>query len=195
MTAGSPTIDAARPTGMTARNRRILLLLAAIAIAPVALSYAVYYAFPRQAQVHHGTLLPTVTAPEVAGVRADGSPFHLADVRGRWVMVLAAPAGCAADCERLLYASRQARTMQGREQDRVVRVLAGPLAQPSGQALLADHPGLVEVRGTLPPTMQGGPSLLLVDPLGNQVLRYGADADIRGVAKDLSRLLKASRIG
>jgi hypothetical protein len=39
------------------------------------------------------------------------------------------------------------------------------------------------------------PTILLVDPLGNLVLRYGADPDIKGLAKDLTRLLKASRIG
>jgi hypothetical protein len=39
------------------------------------------------------------------------------------------------------------------------------------------------------------PTILLVDPLGNLVLRYGADPDIKGLAKDMTRLLKASRIG
>ena len=36
---------------------------------------------------------------------------------------------------------------------------------------------------------------LLIDPLGNQVLRYRDPVDIKGLARDLARLLKASRIG
>jgi hypothetical protein len=35
----------------------------------------------------------------------------------------------------------------------------------------------------------------LVDPLGNLVLRYPEDPDVKGMAKDIGRLLKASRIG
>jgi len=34
-----------------------------------------------------------------------------------------------------------------------------------------------------------------VDPLGNLVLRYPDDPDIKKMAGDLTRLLKASRIG
>ena len=41
----------------------------------------------------------------------------------------------------------------------------------------------------------GGRSLYLIDPLGNLVLRYPDDPDIKGIARDLTRLLKASRIG
>ncbi len=60
------------------------------------------------------------------------------------------------------------------------------------------HPGLVVVRvpeavaGRFP---GGADALYLIDPLGNLVLRYPGDPDIKGVAKDLTRLLKASRIG
>ena len=36
---------------------------------------------------------------------------------------------------------------------------------------------------------------LLVDPLGNLILRYPADPDIKRMANDLDRLLRASRIG
>ena len=39
------------------------------------------------------------------------------------------------------------------------------------------------------------PTIYLVDPLGNVVLAYPADPDSKRLAKDLERLLKASRIG
>ena len=42
---------------------------------------------------------------------------------------------------------------------------------------------------------RGAEATYLVDPLGNQVLAWPASPDIRGVARDLTRLLKASRIG
>jgi len=38
-------------------------------------------------------------------------------------------------------------------------------------------------------------TIVLLDPRGNLVLRYDADPDIRGLANDLQRVLKASQIG
>jgi hypothetical protein len=178
------------------RARRTIVLLAAIAIAPVAASYAVYYFFPRDVQANHGTLLPTAPAPALEGVRADGRPFRLADARGQWLLVVNAGERCAEACERLLYATRQARTMQGREQDRVARALivtgADPLpAEPAATGLVVARVDAAAA-GRLP---GGPPSIIVIDPLGNLVLRYPADPDIKGIAKDLTRLLKASRIG
>jgi hypothetical protein len=174
------------------------LLIAAVVVAPVVASYAVYYLFPREAAVNYGTLLPTAPAPAIEGARADGSPFRLTDLRGRWVLLASGRGDCDASCERRLYATRQARTMQGKEQDRVVRawLVVGETA-PS-PALLAQHPGLVVVRvreAALAQLPGGAAPLYLVDPLGNLVLRYPEDPDIKGMAKDLTRLLKASGIG
>jgi len=179
-------------------GRRTLLLIAAVTLAPVIASYAAYYLFPRAPAVNYGTLLPTAPIEGIEGTRPDGSPFRLEDLRGRWVLLALGRADCGAPCERKLYATRQARTMQGREQERVVRVwlVEGDAAPP--EALLAQHPGLVVVRvpEAVPARFPGGAdALYLIDPLGNLVLRYPDDPDIKGVAKDLTRLLKASRIG
>ncbi len=179
------------------RSRRTLLLLAAVCVAPVLASYVAYYFIPRDAKVNYGTLLPTAPAPELAGTRDDGAPFRLVDLAGRWVLLVAVDGPCSAACERMLYATRQATTMQGREQERVARVLLTPDAPAPAAALLAQHPGLVVAhaaagtRAALP----GAAAIYVVDPLGNLVLRYGDDPDIKGIAKDLTRLLKASRIG
>jgi hypothetical protein len=121
-------------------------------------------------------------------------------LHGRWVLLVVSGGPCEKSCERALYATRQARTMQNREQDRVVRVLL----QPSGAALpspslLTGHPGLAVVAAdpaqwrALPGG--GAGNIYLVDPLGNIVLRYSADLDIKRLAKDLERVLRASRIG
>jgi hypothetical protein len=192
------------PMGSIAPNprarggKRTLLLIAAVTLAPVIASYAAYYLFPRSPAVNYGTLLPTAPIEGIEGTRPDGAPFRLEDLRGRWVLVANGRGECDAPCERRLYATRQARSMQGREQERVVRVwlVAGDAALPA--ALLAQHPGLVVVRvpDTVPARFPGGAdAIYLIDPLGNLVLRYPDDPDIKGVARDLTRLLKASRIG
>jgi hypothetical protein len=176
---------------------RTLALIAAACVAPVAASYAVYYLFPRAAQVNYGVLLPTVPAPPLAGSRADGAPFDLDALRGKWVLVSLAGARCETACERILYATRQARTMQGREQERIVRVLVLTGDEAPAADALAAHPGVIAVRARAAASAYPGApgTTYLVDPLGNLVLRYPDDPDIKALAKDLGRLLKASRIG
>jgi hypothetical protein len=180
------------------RAKRTLLLIAVVCVAPIALSYAMYYLFPRTASVNYGVLLPTGPAPAIDGVRLSGAPFRLSDLAGRWVVVVNSGGGCDAVCQQALYATRQARTMQGREQERVVRLwLVTDDVTPTA-ALLDEHPGIVTARVAAErvAALPGGPrAIVIVDPLGNLVLRYPDDPDIKGLARDLTRLLKASSIG
>ncbi len=188
------------PPATVKRNRRTFWLIALVTVAPVVASYAAYYLFPRDRQVNSGELLETRPAPEVAGVTVDGKSFDLASLRGKWVLAAVAPAPCDALCERALYATRQARTIQGREMERVVRVwfVVGDTAPAPAQAILEQHPGLIVAHvapGAFAAWPAGAERLYLIDPLGNLVLAYSRDPDIKGMAKDLTRLLKASRIG
>ena len=198
MTEQPPPVGPSAPNPRARGGKRTLLLIAAVTLAPVIASYAAYYLFPRAPAVNYGTLLPTAPIEGIEGTRPDGSPFRLEDLRGRWVLLALGRGDCGAPCERKLYATRQARTMQGREQERVVRAwLVVDDGEPTA-ALLAQHPGLVVVRvaEAVPARFPGGAdALYLLDPLGNLVLRYPDDPDIKGLAKDLTRLLKASRIG
>ena len=181
------------------RARRTLWLIAAAVIAPVVLSYAIYYLSPRDTFTNYGELLPTRPITTIAGTRLDGRPFRLDELKGRWAIVVPAGPGCAAACiEQRLHATRQARTMQGRDRERVERVLlvAGDAAL--RMALLDEHPELIVARargGDLAALARGSEAIYLVDPLGNQVLAWPHDPDIKALARDLARLLKASRIG
>jgi len=183
-------------------GRRTLLLIVAIGLAPIVASYAAYYWFTPSTRVNYGELLETAPAPIVVGTNSDGKAFSLTDVRGKWVLLIARRGGCSDDCARALYATRQARTIQGREQDRVVRLLLQPLPAPaSPQELAAADPGLLVVSieshalEQLPLGESAAAGILLLDPRGNLVLRYGPDPDIRRLANDLQRVLKASQIG
>ncbi|MEO7760911.1 MAG: hypothetical protein ABIS68_03250, partial [Casimicrobiaceae bacterium] len=99
-----------------------------------------------------------------------------------------------------LYATRQTRTMQGKERERVARLwLVTGEAQPLA-AVQAAHPDLLIAKSdpallaTLAATgTEDG--IYLVDPLGNLILRYPADPDIKRLNRDLARLLFASHIG
>lgn len=178
------------------KGRRTLLLIALVAVAPFVASYAAYYWFPRDRQVNYGELLPTRPAPDIGAKAADGTPFALA--QGKWLLVVAADGACDATCVAALYATRQARTMQNREMARVERAWLVTDGTSPSPALLAEHPDVTVLRA--PPAGlaafgAGADRLYLVDPLGNLVLAYPREPDVKGLAKDLERLLKASRIG
>jgi peroxiredoxin len=177
--------------------RRKLLLIVLIGIAPVLASYAAYYLWPRDSQLNYGTLYG-VPAPPLAGERFDATPFALDDVRGKWVIVTAAPGACDARCAGALYASRQARTIQNAERERIVRVWLVTDGSAPPPALLREHPDLVAVRAqpaTAAALPGAGRDIYLVDPRGNLVLSWPADPDIKRMAADLARLLRASSIG
>ena len=182
----------------TRGSRRTLLLIALVAIAPVVASTLVYVFFPRPAAVNYGTLLPIGAAPDTNGTALDGAPFQLSALRGKWLLVIASGGACDDRCRGALYATRQARTIQGREQDRMVRVwLITDAATPPADVLRVD-PALIAVRvdgAVIARWPAGAGAIYVVDPHGNVVLQYPVDPDIKRLAKDLKRLLSASSIG
>jgi cytochrome oxidase assembly protein ShyY1 len=200
-----PTRDGSSSAGSAPRSRRgrrTLLLLALVALAPIVAALVAYYGFAPTERVNYGELLDPRPPPAIAGTYPDGKPFALAELRGKWVLLVVSGPDCGDACRRALHATRVARTIQGREQDRVVRVWLQPATAPPPPAeLLAGHPGLVAARASpaeltrLPIDAGGAAGILLLDPHGNLVLRYGDDPDIERLAKDLQRLLSASQIG
>lgn len=181
--------------------RRTVALLALVCAAPIVAAYIAYYWLRPAAHVNYGELLGAVPAPEIVGAGLDGASFRLSSLHGRWVLLVADGTSCDSRCERKLYATRQARTIQGREQERIVRLWLRPKgAAPPPPEFLARQPGMIVVAvDALQWSSLPGPdptaSIYLVDPLGNLVLRYSDDPDIRRLAKDLERLLRVSRIG
>jgi hypothetical protein len=193
----SPSPSPSDPTAAR-RARRTLILIAAAVVAPVALSYFFYYLAPRAAFTNYGELLPTAPLPDLAGTTIDGQPFRAAELRGKWTILVPAGGACDAACGDALYATRQARTMQGKDMDRVARawIVTDDATPPA--ARLAEHPGMVVARVDAADARKlpkAGSAPLLVDPLGNVVLAWPARPDPKALARDLSRLLKASRIG
>ncbi len=173
-------------------------MIAAAVIAPVALSYGVYYLSPRGAFTNYGELLPTQPAPAISGMRADGSPFRIAQVQGRWTIVVASGGTCDAACTQKLLRDAAGAHDAGSG----ARAHRAPVARPgwrqagserarraSGRRRRAHDAGR---RGGAP---KGADAIYLIDPIGNQVLAWPRDPDIKALARDLTRLLRASRIG
>jgi len=166
-----------------AKGRRTMILLALISIAPFVAALLAFYVWRPASSLDHGELID----PPVA-VTLDQS------LRGKWVMVLHAPADCPAACAQQLYNTRQVRTLQADNMDRVARlwVIDGPGAP--AEALLKQHEGLVLSHDASLADRLGDPAQVsLIDPRGNLMLRFKPDADPKRMVKDLQKLLKYTR--
>lgn len=174
----------------------------AITITPVAASYLIFYLWPPSRTVNYGELIEPRQLPEARLTLADGTPFRLSRLRGKWVLVTVDSAACNAACQKKLYYMRQVRLAQGKEMERVERAFlindGGALAPDK----MAPYAGTWMIRAAgndvlrlFPARGASSAHIYLIDPLGNLMMRYPPDPDARRMIKDLKRLLKASRIG
>lgn len=184
------------------RGRLYLFLLGALCLAPVVASYVMFYAAPPARHVNYGELLPTRPLPDPGLALADGSAFRLSSLKGKWILLMADSGACDEYCRSKLYHLRQLRLTQGRDMDRIERVWLLTDDMAPSAATLSDNPGTWVVRAAgsallrdLPAPTAAADHIYILDPLGNMVLRYPRDADAHRIIKDISRLLKTSRIG
>ena len=188
----------------TSKNRKKLILVVAIFVLPIIASYLAYYVWQPQGAVgNYGELIAPVTLSEtIALTRLGGGDTKLKELRGKWILVQVDAGACDATCEQKLYAMRQARLMQGREQDRVVRLwLVTDHVAPNPQVkqktddmlLLKDASGALIAK--FPAPVNAKQHIYFIDPLGNLMMRWPANPDIKRMHKDIQRLLKYSQIG
>lgn len=175
------------------KARRTLLTILAICIAPFVAATIAFNFFPTSGRVNYGDLLPPTPLPDDV----------LGELKGKWVLLHFDSGACGAACETKLFNMRQSRTAQGREMDRIERawvVLDDKTPATRQQPL---YEGVYLLRNTPERFIEAFPAsanaraahIYLIDPLGNVMLRFPADADPKRMIKDLQRLLKVSRTG
>lgn len=176
----------------TRQGRWTLFALIAVTIAPVLASYLAYYVWKPSGGKTYGELLAVQPVPAFKLATLDGQPASLADLKGKWLLVMSDSGACAQSCLDTLHALRQFRVAQGKEMDRVERLwLLTDAAQPSAAALQqADGAKLLRAQAAIPLPASQADSFYLIDPLGNQVMRYPRSAEPGKVIKELTRLLK-----
>lgn len=194
---------------MTPRTK--LALMMALFAVPTLASFIVFYWFPPTKTSNYGELItPVVNLPQLSLAVTDGTDAAQGageqGLRGKWLIVTRDSGTCEAACERKLFAMRQSRLIVGREMDRVVRVILIDDDTKPNEELIKRYQGTAWVSAKslswlskLPAPPQdasnGRVFFYAVDPLGNIFMRYGTDADVKLIAKDLQRVLKASQIG
>ena len=193
-----------RPDPAPKSARRMLLLLAAVFFLPFIVGTGLFWSGWRpQKFANHGQLLqPPLVLPE-SGLRdTEGNALPSSSLRGKWLLLKLGHEPCRKACEDDLQQMQQVHIALNKEQSRVQRVfIASDAAQPLAE-LHARFPDLklasLDSAGAAADWRQilagAGSELYLVDPLGNVIMRYDDPPDMRGVLKDLERLLKYSWI-
>lgn len=139
---------------------------------------------------------PTVPAMTLAS--RDGA--NLVSFRSRWFLIYARMPACDEACVGAMERLDQVYLALGKERARVRLVFLAPEAQldvtpPDFLAGALDAPDSAAwVRLLGPERLEDG-RYFVVDPLGNLILSYPADADQKRLLEDLERLLDVSRIG
>jgi hypothetical protein len=197
------------------RQRRILIGVALMFFAPLALSFYLYYGkyWHPGGRVNAGELidparpLPTLALPLAAPAAGTGAvQTNPQFLQGKWTFLYVQHGRCDDECRRHLYDTRQVRLALDREMARVQRVFIGDSDCCDLTELLAAHPDLIAVRSSaadepllalLPQRSEALNShrLYVIDPLGNLMMFYPADAKPKGMLEDMKRLLRLSSIG
>lgn len=200
-------VDPAQPRPVA--RKQIWILIGAF-FAPLALAFLLYYGMDVRphGSTNKGDLIqPARPLPEAELPGATDQMFAADALRGKWSMLFIGDGACDARCREALTLMRQTRLALGDKMDRVQRVflvtgnccdqayldaehsdlLLGRIDNPAGQTLLETFPDAAQA-----PALG---RIYLVDPLGNLMMKYDADAPQKGLLEDLKKLLKLSHIG
>jgi SCO1/SenC len=196
------------------RQRRMLLGLALLFFAPLGLAFFLYYGLGWHPGGHlnHGDLiqpplpLPDLSLREADPAGAGGGMTRAGFLKGKWTLLYYGSGSCPPACRTDLYDTRQVRAALGKDTERVQRVFLAK-GDLSDRQLIDEHPDLTTVRATdaaaplvrlLRQSQAGGAAegrIYLIDPLGNLMMSYAADASPKGMLEDLKRLLGLSHVG
>lgn len=195
------------------RARLSLALVLVMFAAPLILAWLVFTVFPDWkpgTTTNHGDLIqPVRPMPDFELETLQGTAIDGTFLRGKWTILYLAKGACDRPCIKQLYNIRQIRLAQGQNIDRLQRLMLWNVEGVSDgqrQELRAHFPGQVIAPMADAEALLGVFNLdernpfaagrvYLVDPLGNLMMKYEADAEPGGVIKDLEKLLKYSGLG
>lgn len=194
-----------------------MILVFLCSLAPIVAAFVVYMNpqwWPEDSS-NYGTLVsPQRPIPQAQALKLttlDGKPFDLQSLKGKWLLVAADGAECPESCARKLFITRNTHASQGKNVDRLARVWLITDDAVVPDKVLEAYKGTVMLRADPDQLAQfllareraaavAGQEALqdpiwVIDPLGNLMLQFPAQADGVKVRKDISKLVYSSRIG
>jgi len=207
-------LSAGRQRGFL-NSRQALVLLGLLFMTPAFVAWVMHHSSEegwrpegttnRGMLVHPARPLTLPADMLVAGVSANDY------LQGMWTLLYIGVTDCDDVCNNNLYKMRQINIAQNENMKRVQRLYlarAEGLSGALGELLQKEYPKMAvtllsatQAEQIAPDflidgvSMEGAERVYIVDPLGNLMMYYPADADPGGMLKDLKKLLKFSKIG
>jgi hypothetical protein len=194
-----------------------LFLIVAMCLAPVVFALLAYYVpslgLRPMESTNYGTLIqpqrPIPSTDALPLTTIDGQAFDLASLHGKWLLVSADASACPESCVKKLFILRNSHASQGKNVERLARIWFMTDNGDVPQQVLDAYKGTNMLRADpdklaafLAP--QASPAeraaalkapMWIIDPLGNLMMQFPADADPISVRDDISKLIRNSRIG
>ncbi len=179
-----------------------LLAIAFVCVLPILASYSIFYLWqPHRAPHTVGELLETKDFPLPVLKLATAENFNIKTLRGHWLLLTVDSGTCGAACQDKLFMMRQLRLAQEKQMNRIERVwLLDDQIKPNA-AIVHDMTGLHIVHAVSNdqawlnalPIAEGAKAqdyIYLIDPFGNQVMRYRYQANPEEAVKILREITK-----
>lgn len=192
-------------------NRVKFLLVVALFVLPVALAAYLHFTGWRPGStMNHGTLVQPARPEPGLMFSGPGLSQSGKELFGeKWNLVVVTTSGCDAACQQNLYTIRQIHIGQGKNQQRIRRILVQTGEIRNLAEIGRQYPDLaiVTVGASMSQALQDwlavdggaqapdGSRVYMIDPLGNYMMYYVPGFDPSGMRKDLARLLRVSHIG
>jgi len=195
------------------RARISMLLVLGLFAAPLILAVLVITVFPDwkpKTTNNNGDLVqPVRKLPAFELQTLKGKVIDETFLRGKWTMLYLAKGECNKPCVEQLYNIRQIRLAQGKNIDRLRRLMLWSdegVSDVKQQELQTHYPGqVIAPAGDKAALLQvfsldeqdplTANRIYLIDPLGNLMMKYDPGKKPRGMIKDLEKLLKYSGLG
>jgi hypothetical protein len=190
------------------KNRLTILLIFGLAIIPFAIAWF-YAKHPDKVKIgtNNGELIsPVITTTPTDFVGLDDfTAQNLSEIEGHWVLInWINGRQCQVVCQDAIYRAHQISLMVGKDVSRIRRavIMTNSLKETElskewkEDARLLKFSVSPELHAKIANFMnqeEGG--LVLMDPLGNLMMRYPTNVDPYQIRNDLVKLLKISQIG
>lgn len=191
-------------SALSKKTKRTLYAMFALFLLPfIAATSAYYYrdSFTLSTKNYGSLVTPpqAIQAFSLSGLTGD--PIAKESLNGKWWLVLVAPKNCS-DCMLQMKKLESVFFALNRDSPRVRLLVLNTqlddiVVPPQSENDILDY--VIDGEHSSPfarELMQSTTSqLLIIDPLGNIVMRYPANAQGNGILRDMLQLLKVSRIG
>lgn len=190
------------------KNRLTILLIFAMSAVPFGIAW---YLAEHPQTVNLGTNNGELVTPPVTTDLGEFTGYdsfsaeNINELQGHWIMINFLPDGqCSETCKDALYKTRQISLMMGKDIARIRRLAL--LSQSREQAFPKEWQDDARLLKAVPSQAlqdklrsisgdHADGTLLIMDPLGNLMMKYPSGYDPYKVRNDLSKLLRISQIG